>query len=145
MTETVVIDKMLHAPANKVWAAIEGVGGLDRWFPIISDCRVEGTGVGALRVLTLANGAGEMHDRIIETAPRERRLRYHRTKLPFPVDDYFGTVEVSDAGAGASHLVWTVTFESAPEHAGPVRDLVFGAISDGVDGLERELMQTSAA
>jgi uncharacterized protein YndB with AHSA1/START domain len=140
MTTTVVIDKQLRASAQKVWAAIESVGGLDRWFPIIEACRVEGSGEGALRVLTLAGGAGEMHDRIVEVAPRERRLRYHRTHHPFPASDYFGTVEISDSGLEASRLVWTVRFEAAPENAAAVRDLVHNAISDGVDGLERELI-----
>lgn len=74
--------------------AIEDIGGLDRWFPIIDACRVEGEGEGALQMMTLAGGAGEMCDRIIEVAPRERRLRYHRTHLPFPISDYFGVVEI---------------------------------------------------
>ena len=100
MTTTVVIDKNLRAPAQKVWAAIESVGGLDRWFPIIDACRVEGSGEGALRVMTLSGGAGEMRDHIVELAPRERRLRYHRTHHPFPVSDYRGAVEIFDSGSG---------------------------------------------
>jgi uncharacterized protein YndB with AHSA1/START domain len=143
MTTTVIIDKNLRAPAESVWAAVEAIGGLDRWFPIIDACRVEGEGEGALRVMTLADGAGEMRDRIVEIAAEQRRLRYHRTDLPFPVSDYFGTVEVFDVGPGASRLVWTVRFESAPENEAPVRDLVRNAISDGVDGLERELIAPS--
>ncbi|MFY9658056.1 MAG: SRPBCC family protein [Methylocystis sp.] len=140
MTTTVVIDKNLRASAQKAWAAIESVGGLDRWFPIIETCRVEGSGEGALRVMTLAGGAGEISDRIVEIAPQERRLRYHRTHHPFPVSDYFGTVEVFDGGSGASRLLWTVRFEAAQEDEAAVRDLVHNAISDGIDGLERELI-----
>ncbi len=81
-----------------------------------------------------------MRDRIVEIAPRERRLRYHRTHHPFPVSDYFGTVEVFDAGPGASRLLWTVRFKGASENEAAVRELVHNAISDGVDGLERELI-----
>ncbi|MFY9629172.1 MAG: SRPBCC family protein [Methylocystis sp.] len=84
----------MKVTAAKVWVAIEDIGGLDRWFPIIDACRVEGEGEGALQMMTLAGGAGEMCDRIIEVAPRERRLRYHRTHLPFPISDYFGVVEI---------------------------------------------------
>jgi uncharacterized protein YndB with AHSA1/START domain len=140
MTTTVVIDKTLRAPAEKAWAAIEAIGGLDRWFPIIDACRVEGEGEGALRVMTLAGGAGEMRDRIIEITPGERRLRYHRTHMPFPASDYFGAVEIFDVGLGVSRLVWTVRFETAPENKAAIYDLVHNAISDGVDGLERELI-----
>ena len=90
--------------------------------------------------MSLAGGAGEMRDRIVEIAPEERRLRYHRTHLPFPVSDYFGTVEIFDVGAGASRLVWTARFETAPENEARMRQLVHKAISDGVEGLERELI-----
>ena len=139
MTETVLINKSIGAPAEKVWAAIEGIGGLDRWFPIIEACRVEGAGVGAVRVLTLAGGAGEMRDRIVEIAPQQMRLRYHRTHLPFPVSDYFGEVQVLAEAPGRARLVWTVRFEAVPEERDPIRALLQGAISEGVDGLAREL------
>jgi Polyketide cyclase / dehydrase and lipid transport len=140
MTTTVVIDKNLRTPAGKAWAAIGAIGGLDRWFPIIDACRVEGGGEGALRVMTLAAGAGEMRDRIIEISPQDRRLRYHRTHHPFPVSDYFGAVQIFENSPGASRLVWTVRFETAPENEAGMRALVQNAISDGVDGLEQELI-----
>ena len=77
--------------------------------------------------------------RSVSPGCRPVRLRYHRTHLPFPVSDYFDGRN-SDAGPGASRLVWTVRFEAAPENEAPMRDLVQTAISDGVDGLERELI-----
>ena len=50
MIATVNVTKRLDASAEAVWAAIASVGGLDRWFPIISACRVEDSGVGAWRI-----------------------------------------------------------------------------------------------
>ena len=140
MTTTVIIDKNLRAPAKRAWDAIEAVGGLHRWFPIIDACRVEGHGEGALRVMTLAGGAGEMHDRIVEISREEKRLRYHRAHHPFPVSDYFGTVEIFDVDPDASRLVWTVRFDAAPEDERAMSELSRNAISDGVEGLERELV-----
>ncbi|HTO80294.1 MAG TPA: SRPBCC family protein [Methylocystis sp.] len=144
MTTTVVIDRILSTQAERVWAAIEAIGGLDRWFPIIDVCRVEGEGEGAGRVMTLAGGAGEMRDRIVEIARVNRRLRYQRTHHPFPFSDYFGTVEIFEVGPHASRLVWTVRFEAAPESEAAMRDLVHNAISDGVEGLEREMVAGAA-
>jgi hypothetical protein len=41
MNEKLKVRKMINAgPLTKVWAAISGIGGLDRWFPIITSCRV---------------------------------------------------------------------------------------------------------
>jgi uncharacterized protein YndB with AHSA1/START domain len=138
MTATVVIEKFLDLPADAVWRAIEGIGGLDRWFPIIEACEVEGQVVGALRVLTL-QGGGEMRDRIIEVSKEAKRLSYHRTHLPFPVSDYYGEVRIFEAEPLRSRLTWTVRFEVAPAQRDAMLTLVRSAISDGVDGLEREL------
>ncbi len=138
MRETVVIEKNLGVSADKAWAAIRDIGGLDRWFPIISACTVEGEGVGALRVLTLAGGGGEMRDRIVEICDAKKRLRYERPHLPFPVSDYRGEVEIRGDGASCV-LTWTVRFNVEPAKRDEVAGLVRSAISDGVDGMEREL------
>ncbi|WP_424360083.1 SRPBCC family protein [Methylocystis parvus] len=138
MGATVNITKRIDAPADKVWAAIAGIGGLDRWFPIISACRVEGEGVGATRIMTLADGA-EMRDRIVEIDAGARRLRYERPTHPFPVTDYRGVVEVDDDGEDSAVLCWTVRFEADEAHREEMLKLIETAISEGVDGLRAEL------
>lgn len=138
MLETVIVTKTLSAPADNVWEEIKGVGGLDRWFPIIAACRVEGAGVGAVRIMTLANG-DEMRDRITEIDTRARRLRYERPHHPFPVTDYRGAVEIRDDGPTQSVLTWRVRFEVPAAHRDDMVRLIESAISDGVDGLHREL------
>lgn len=138
MKATVNITKRLDASAERAWAAIAGIGGLDRWFPIISEYRVEGAGVGAWRIVTLANGE-EMRDRIMEIDAGARRLRYERPQHPFPVKDYAGVVEIHDDGEAHSVLSWTVRFDVDAEHRDEVVALINSAISDGVDGLNKEL------
>jgi hypothetical protein len=138
MGATVNITKRIDAPADQVWAAIAGIGGLDRWFPIISACRIEGEGVGATRIMTLAYGA-EMRDRIVEIDAGARRLRYERPAHPFPVTDYRGVVEVDDDGEDSAVLCWTVRFDVEDAHRDDMLALINKAISDGVDGLAREL------
>lgn len=138
MGATVNITKRIDAPADKVWTAIAGIGGLDRWFPIISACRIEGEGVGATRIMTLADGA-EMRDRIVEIDADARRLRYERPAHPFPVTDYRGVVEVDDDGEDSAVLCWTVRFEVDEAHRDGMLKLIETAISEGVDGLRAEL------
>ncbi len=137
MQTTVNITKTAPVTPAAVWAAIRGIGGLDRWFPIIETCRVEGAGVGAIRIFVLA-GAGEVRDRIIEIDDAARRFRYDRFASPFPVQSYIGTVDLRAAGGG-TELSWTVVFDSSEEARDQVAALVHGAISDGVDGLFEEL------
>lgn len=142
MGATVNITKRIDAPADRVFAAIAGIGGLDRWFPIISACRVEGDGVGATRIMTLANGA-EMRDRIVEIDAGARRFRYERPVHPFPVTNYRGGVEVVDDGEDSAVLCWTVRFEVDDNDRDEMLKLIETAISEGVDGLRAELEGSS--
>jgi hypothetical protein len=132
------ITKKLNVPADVVWGAIRKVGRLDVWFPIIETCRVEGEGPGALRYMTVAGG-GEIKDTIEEIDDINMRLIYLRPLSPFPVTYYKGTVEVFKSYDGLGVVVWTIDFESQPEDAASVAELVRGAISEGVDGMEKDL------
>ena len=137
MTKQPIIKK-LNVPADVVWAAIRKIGRLDVWFPIIETCRVDGDGAGALRYMTLSSG-GEIKDTIEKIDDTNMRLVYLRPISPFPVTYYKGTVEVFKSYDGLGVVVWTIDFESAPENSVSVAELVKGAISDGIDGMEKDL------
>ncbi|WP_434151754.1 SRPBCC family protein [Methylocaldum gracile subsp. desertum] len=132
------ITKKLNVPADMVWGAIRKIGRLDVWFPFIEMCRVEGDGKGALRYMTVAGG-GEIKDTIEEIDDINMRLTYLRPISPFPVTYYKGTVEVFKSYDGFGVVVWTIDFESQPEDAASVAELVRGAISAGIDGMEKDL------
>lgn len=132
------VTKILNAPCDEVWSAVKSIDGLDCWFPIIASCRIEGAVVDAVRILGLAGG-GEMRDRILEISDAERRVRHDRFALPFPVEKYLGTVEVRDAGPGQSELSWSVQVEAGASKKDEMTSLIQSAITDGIDGLAREL------
>lgn len=133
------IIKKLNVPAEKVWEAIANMGNLDKWFPIIETCRVEGDGPGAVRSMTLIDGGGEIKDTIEEIDSGNMRLVYLRPVSPFPVTYYRGTVEVFKSYDGAGIVAWTIDFESKSEDSASVAELVHGAISAGIDGMEQDL------
>lgn len=133
------ITKKLNVPADKAWQAIRGIGRLDVWFPIIETCRVEGEGPGARRYMTIVDGGGDIHDTIESIDDARRRLVYVRPVSPFPVSHYRGTVEVFTSYDDLAVVVWTIDFESKPEDAAAVADLVHGAIGAGLDGMEKDL------
>lgn len=134
------ITKKLNVPADVAWEAIRKIGKLDAWFPLIETCRVEGDGAGALRYMTLTGG-GAIKDTIEEINDIDMKLVYLRPLSPFPVTYYKGTVEVFKSYDGLGVVVWTVDFESQPEDATSVAELVRGAISDGIDGMEKNLQR----
>ncbi|BBL71224.1 SRPBCC family protein [Methylogaea oryzae] len=133
------ITKKLRVPVDTAWQAIRAIGRLDVWFPFIETCRVEGQGAGALRYMTIANGGGDIQDTIVDIDDAKRRLVYLRPVSPFPVSHYQGTVEVFQSYDGLAVVVWTIDFESRPEDADAVAELVHGAISAGIDGMEQDL------
>ena len=143
MTEQVNITRTIHISAGLAWAAISGIGGLDRWFPIISACTVSGEGVGAIRILTLADGE-EMQDVIEEIDHQQQRLRYRRTKSPFPVSSYVGTVDIRESGPHAAEIIWIVEMKPNENCPADFSELIYTAISDGINGMEQELLNASA-
>lgn len=135
------ITQKLNVPAERVWAALRALGRLEVWFPVIATCRLEGAGVGARRYMTLVGG-GEIEDCIEVIDDSAQRLVYRRPLSPFPVSAYTGTVEVFRSYDGLGVVVWTIDFESLPTDAAAVAELVQGAISAGIAGMERDLLDS---
>lgn len=138
MLEVLNVTKTIAGQSDQVWSAISSIDGLDRWFPVISSCRVEGKGVGAIRIMTLADGA-EMRDRVLEIDHVARRFRYERTHSPFPVSKYLGTVEVRDSAGSGSEVSWTVNLDVSAEAREQLVSRLKNSLSDGIRGLERDL------
>jgi hypothetical protein len=135
------ITKKLNVPSGQMWEAISKIGRLDVWFPFIETCKVEGDGPGALRYMTIADKGGDIKDTIEEVDSKNMKLIYLRPISPFPVSYYKGTVEVFTSYDGLGIVVWTIDFESKPEDSASVAELVQGAISAGIDGMEIDLMK----
>jgi len=69
------------------------------------------------------------------------KLIYLRPISPFPVTYYKGTVEVFTSYDGLGIVVWTIDFESKPEDSVSVAEIIQSAISAGIDGMEKDLME----
>jgi uncharacterized protein YndB with AHSA1/START domain len=138
MLTKALIARKMNVPAGRAWDALTAFGRLDVWFPSLATCKVEGGGVGAHRHMTI-EGGGEIVDRLVSIDPGKRRLVYNRIKSPFPVSSYIGTVEVFTSFDGSAVVVWTVDFESEPEHGPPVAARLEASIGAGVAGMAADL------
>ena len=143
MLSKISIAKKLTVPAAEAWQAIEGFGRLDLWFQGITTCRVEGTGVGAHRYMTTADG-GKITDLVLEIDATRRQLRYQRLESPFPVTAYQGTVEIFESFDAAAVVVWTVDFESRSEVSAAVAKALIAGIGVGIDGMQDDLAARAA-
>jgi hypothetical protein len=132
------ITRKITVSAARTWKAIEGIGGLDVWFPSITSCTVEGSGIGAIRRMDSVRG-GKIVDRIVDIQQAEMRLVYQRIESPFAVSSYRGTVEVFESFDGLGVLAWTIDFESTPENAPIVNGQLEAGIGAGVEGMKADL------
>ncbi len=134
----VKVTKVVDVRAQDAWNAIRSIGGLDRWFPVIAKCSVQGQGVGARRVCELANGV-TLFEKVEQIDDAGRVFKYSITDSPLPIRNYLGTVKVHDAGGGKSEITWSAKFDVADDHRDEMVGMLSGAFADGIKGLESDL------
>lgn len=138
MVYTVKAVRTINTGAQKVWATISVGGGLDKWMPVITECRIEGSGEGATRYCTLANGA-KLQERILEVNHGRRRFKYGMSEHPLPAKNIVGSIEVVDLGNGQSQVSWSVEFDCDAVHKQELEGMFKGSYEQGLEGLEKYL------
>ncbi len=112
----VTVADHIKAPADKVWALIGPFKSIADWMPGFESTEVEGAGVGAVRVITTADG-GKVTERLLAENPSPLGYTYEILSSPFPIQNYVSTIMVVDEGDGSCTLSWVCNFEpvDAPE------------------------------
>lgn len=130
---TVQVKEKVGAAAHAVFKDISDFGGADR-FDVVETCTVEGSGVGAVRTIALANNMGNVVERLESYDPSARSFSYRiiNDDCPLPVDGYVATVRVLEDGPNACTVEWTGVFQpkGAPEEA--VRPIIEGIYTGGI-------------
>ncbi len=134
----VTVTKVIDVKPQDAWNAIRSIGGLDRWFPIIAKCRVEGQGVGAKRVCELANGV-TLFERVEQIDDAAKVFKYSITESPLPIRNYLGTVQVRNASTGKTEVTWSARFDVRDAQRDEMVGMLNGAFADGIQGLEKDL------
>lgn len=131
---TVSEDIRISAPAADVWATVRDFGAIDEYVPAVASAELSGTGVGAERTLTLAEG-GQVVERLESIDDDTRTLRYTIVESPLPVEDYEGHLTVTEMDDSTCEVTWASSFEGdgAPD------DEIAGTFSElytvGLEGL----------
>jgi len=134
----VTVTKTIKVDADTTWNAIRAIGGLDRWFPIITSCEVKGSGAGARRTCILDGGI-TLLEQIDSIDDQARVLKYSIVESPLPITDYKGRVEVRAAGQGRSSVTWSSAFGVDGAQESELTGMLDKAFSDGIAGLEADL------
>lgn len=116
--------------ADAVWKELADFGGIGVWGPGVVSCKVEGTGVGAVRSVEMPGGM-VMEERLESLSDADRTLSYSIIAGPLPVENYLATVKVT-ATDGGSRVDWGATFD-APE--GVPAEGIEGGVSGAYSGM----------
>ncbi len=143
MGYAVKVVRTINADADTVWATISAGDGLDKWIPVITECRVEGSGAGATRYCTMANGA-KLKERLLEVNHDRRRFKYGIDEHPLPAKNVVGTVEILDLGNGMSDVSWSAEFDCDASHKEELTGMFKGVYEQGLEGLDVYLLARPA-
>jgi mxaD protein len=100
----------IPASADDVWQTVRDFGSIDDYVPPIASATLSGSGVGAERTLTLADGA-QVIERLDELNDDARTLRYSIVESPLPVENYASTLSVTSNGDAACAVTWASEFD----------------------------------
>lgn len=138
MTQPTVTETIdVAATPDKTWALVGDFAGLVGWFPAVTDSRVEGSGIGALRYLVMPDG-NRLTERQEARDELGRSYEYVVVAGALPCTDYRSRIAVTPAGSGA-RITWTASFK--PIAGAPVDAVAFisGVYRGGLAGAKAVL------
>jgi hypothetical protein len=129
----------IPAGPQAIWDVVGDFAAIAKWHPAIAESRAEGTGLGALRRLTLVNG-DRLVERLEEFNDSERYYSYSLVEGPLPVSDYYATLRVRAAyDAPSSTIEWTGAFTARGVPESEAEQLIQAIYQAGIDNLRQRL------
>lgn len=136
---TVQVVEHIHINTSPAaaWALLGDFGGLAGWFPVVTASRVVGSGVGAVRHLTMPDG-NVLEERQESRDEAQRCYRYTVIAGPAPFTDYHSEVRVTPSPEGCE-VSWSASFE--PLAGAPMDPVAFirGAYRAGLEAAKARL------
>ena len=110
VNESIVVD----AAPDKAWALVGDFAGLVGWFPAVVKSVVEGSGVGALRHLTMPDG-NQLTERQETRDDAARSYEYAAIAGALPCTDYRSRLSVTAAAGSGAKITWSAQFVPLPD------------------------------
>jgi hypothetical protein len=129
----------IAAPAAKVWALMRGFGDLMQWMQGLESCELAGSGVGAVRTVTLSGGL-RLQERLEAFDDAGRSFSYAIVGAsPLPMRDYLSTVKIRETGPAACEVAWDGRFEPNAGSEAAMQKAVRGTYTNGIAALRKKL------
>lgn len=126
----------IEASADDVWQTISDFNGAGKYLSAIASSTLQGTGVGALRTITLKDGT-RVIERLEHLDEPAQSLSYAITEAPLPLGDYVSTMQLRALGERQCELNWSSTFKAKGVPEAEARQLVESLYAAGFKGLKR--------
>jgi carbon monoxide dehydrogenase subunit G len=133
----VKVSERVEASADQVWDLFRDFGGIQRFTSGFEKVEVSGSGIGAVRTITLPGGAA-LQERLEAFDDRGRKLQYAIVGGPIPVSNYLATIEVRDEGK-ACRIDWSSHFEPKGISDDQARAMIEGVYKGGIAGVKKAL------
>jgi carbon monoxide dehydrogenase subunit G len=134
---SVKVSERVEASADRVWELFRDFGGIQRFSSGFEKVEVSGSGIGAVRTITLPGGAA-LQERLEAFDERGRKLQYAIVGGPIPVASYLATIEVKDEGK-ACRIDWSSHFEAKGISDEQARAMIEGVYKSGIAGVKKAL------
>ncbi len=132
----VTMQDTIGAPAVEVWNTIRDFNGAGTYIGGISKSTIEGQGVGAVRTITMKNGA-QVRERLERFEPESHSLSYAIIDGPLPLENYLATMQLTDLDNGSCQLDWSSTFDPKGAPEAEAKAMITGIYTAGFKGLKR--------
>ncbi|WP_372723996.1 SRPBCC family protein [Immundisolibacter sp.] len=133
VNESVVVE----ATPDKAWALVGDFAGLVAWFPAVATSVVEGSGVGAIRHLSMPDG-NQLTERQETRDEAGRSYEYVVIAGALPCTDYRSQLSVSPSGGG-SRITWSAQFLPIPDAPVDAVAFISSVYRGGLDSAKKLL------
>ncbi|EFC86771.1 SRPBCC family protein [Parafrankia sp. EUN1f] len=103
---------ILAAPIERVWQLVRDFAGIMAWHPSVTSCKVQGSGVGALRVVQL--GDREVVERLDELDDARHAVQYSVVVGRPQTIGLTGRIQLDRTADGETAVSWLTTVPDLP-------------------------------
>jgi hypothetical protein len=133
----VSVSTELEAPVDTVWETIRDFKAINRYATGITQCKMEGDGIGSIRKLTVASG--EILERLESLDDQAKEITYSLIKSPLPIESCQSTMSLSYVDEGKCSIKWSSSFEPDGVPEKEAIRVLSAVYKSGIEGLKRLL------
>jgi carbon monoxide dehydrogenase subunit G len=134
---SVKVSDRINASADKVWDLIGDFGGIERYSKGFKSVSCVGSGVGAIRTITLPNDA-QIQERCELLDAARRTLDYSIVAGALPLTGYLARIQLFEDGDG-TRIEWSSSFEPTGISDAQGVQMVEGIYKGGIAGIKKAL------